>query len=249
MLVRWPPIRAGPRPSPDSRVRAVDTTDALQTAPFGDPTRLARREAHGDGRVKLRLALVALALLAVVSVVIARSTAGDRVVDDIARSAAAPSKLSPAGPLAPAVAADAWLNSAPLSPADLGGKVVLYDFWTFACINCLHTLPHVEAWYRRYAGDGLVVVGIHTPEFSFEADPANVAAFVSDHELTFPVVLDPQHTVWRTFGNHYWPAFYLYDRAGHRRYEHIGEGGYTATEDAIRQLLGVDPSSSRVDAG
>lgn len=186
-----------------------------------------------------RLALVAVIVAATVAVAVARITPAQRVTDLAAHGP----ELAPGGPPAAAVSVDAWLNSAPLTAADLRGKVVLYDFWTFACVNCQHTLPHVEAWYRRYAADGLVVVAIHTPEFSFEADPANVADFVAANGLTFPIALDPQRAVWRSFGNHYWPAFYLHDRAGRRRYEHIGEGGYAATEDAIRALLGVDPSS------
>ena len=128
---------------------------------------------------------------------------------------------------------------------------MLYDFWTYSCINCVHTLPHVKAWYARYAADGLVVLSIHTPEFEFEADPANVAKFVADNDIEYPVALDPHRDTWRAWDNHYWPAFYLYDRAGARRYVHFGEGRYDETEDELRSLLGVDPSSprARVDLG
>jgi len=145
----------------------------------------------------------------------------------------------------PPVDATGWLNTAPLTAEDLRGKVVLYDFWTYACINCQHTLPYVKAWYARYKDDGLVVLSVHSPELEFEADPANVAAFVADHGIKYPVALDPHHTVWRAFGNHYWPAFYVDDRSGERRYEHFGEGRYDETEDVLRELLGVDPSSPR----
>jgi thiol-disulfide isomerase/thioredoxin len=156
----------------------------------------------------------------------------------------APVRL-PVGEPAPAVAADGWLNSATLGPAQLRGKVVLYDFWTFGCINCQHTLPYLKAWYRRYATDGLIVLGVHTPEFGYEADPAHVRDYLIREQIRYPVALDPRMTVWNAFGNAYWPAFYLHDRQGHRRWMHIGEGDYGRTEDAIRALLGVDPASPR----
>ena len=149
---------------------------------------------------------------------------------------------TPAPSLEPA---SGWLNSDPLPPAALAGKVVLYDFWTFECINCQHTFSHVEAWHERYAKDGLVVVGVHTPEFDEEAVAVNVEKAVRSDGLTYPVALDPNRTIWSSFANHYWPAFYLYDRAGLYRYQHFGEGSYTETEDAIRALLGVDPASPR----
>jgi thiol-disulfide isomerase/thioredoxin len=150
---------------------------------------------------------------------------------------------------APAVTegATGWLNTGPLDPTALAGKVVLYDFWTFGCVNCQHTTPAVKAWHARYAADGLVVLSIHTPEFSNEADPANVAAAVADAGITYPVALDADRRVWRAFDNHYWPAFLLYDRTGAQRYTHIGEGAYRETEDAIRQLLGVDADAPRAD--
>lgn len=152
---------------------------------------------------------------------------------------------------APDVTAGAtgWLNSAPLPPPALAGKVVLYDFWTFGCVNCQHTLPAVKAWHARYAADGLVVLSIHTPEFASEAVPANVAAAVRDQGITYPVALDADRSVWRAFENHYWPAFFLYDRDGRPRYSHVGEGAYATTEDALRALLGVDPTSPRAAIG
>jgi thiol-disulfide isomerase/thioredoxin len=140
-----------------------------------------------------------------------------------------------------------WLNTAPLTDAALRGHVVLYDFWTFACVNCKHTLPHVKAWQERYASDGLVILSIHTPEFDFEAVPENVADYVTENAITYPVALDPSRAVWRTWDNHYWPAFYLYDTEGRLRLRHFGEGSYDSTEDAIRLLLSVDPSSPRAD--
>ncbi|MEO8696820.1 MAG: redoxin domain-containing protein [Acidimicrobiales bacterium] len=146
---------------------------------------------------------------------------------------------------APTVTASGWLNTEPLDARGLEGKVVLYDFWTFGCINCVHTLPHVKAWDQRYRDDGLVVLSIHTPEFSYEADPGNVRRFVADNEIRYPVALDPESVTWRAFANRYWPAFYLHDRGGRRRYQHFGEGAYEQTETIIRALLGVDPSSPR----
>ena len=196
---------------------------------------------------------VVLVALCVGAVVIARRTspgqvgAAAGVTQGAAVTARVPSELPvlssvPAPSLEPATG---WLNSAPLPPAALAGKVVLYDFWTFECINCQHTFSHVEAWHERYAKDGLVVVGVHTPEFDEEAVPANVERAVRSDGLTYPIALDPQHVIWQSFGNHYWPAFYLYDRDGASRYQHFGEGAYDETEDAIRALLGVDPGSPR----
>jgi len=122
---------------------------------------------------------------------------------------------------------------------------VLYDFWTFACVNCQHTFPWVEAWHERYAADGLVIASVHTPEFDYEGKPDNVAEAVRKNGLTYPIALDPDRKIWRSFENHWWPAFYLYDRDGRYRFQHLGEGSYKDTEDAIRALLGVAPSSPR----
>lgn len=141
-----------------------------------------------------------------------------------------------------------WLNTAGVTDASLRGKVVLYDFWTFACINCQHTLSPVKAWQQRYSKDGLTIISIHTPEFDFEAVPDNVADYVTENGITYPVALDPERHVWHTWDNHYWPAFYLYDSEGRLRVRHFGEGAYDSTEDAIRVLLGVDPASTRADA-
>jgi thiol-disulfide isomerase/thioredoxin len=137
-----------------------------------------------------------------------------------------------------------WLNG---EPATLEDRVVVYDFWTYSCVNCLRTLPHLRAWYERYRDDGLVIVGVHSPEFEFERDEGNVADAVEELDVTWPVALDPDMEVWDAFGNRYWPAKYVVDRAGRLRYHHIGEGAYEETEDVLRSLLGVDPSSPRAD--
>ncbi|GAB3784118.1 cytochrome c biogenesis protein DipZ [Dyella agri] len=133
--------------------------------------------------------------------------------------------------------ATGWLNSAPLTPASLRGKVVLVDFWTYSCINCLRSLPYVEAWYDKYKDHGLVVIGVHSPEFAFEKDPANVAAAVKRLGVTYPVALDSDYAVWQGFNNEYWPADYFIDAQGQIRHHYFGEGGYAEGEDAIRQLL------------
>jgi cytochrome c biogenesis protein CcdA/thiol-disulfide isomerase/thioredoxin len=133
-----------------------------------------------------------------------------------------------------------WFNTPgdkPLSIPSLRGKVVLLDFWTYTCINCLRTLPYVEAWYRKYQHDGLVIVGVHTPEFPFEKDAGNVDKAIASNHLTYPVVQDNDYGTWNAYGNQYWPAKYLIDAQGHVRYVHFGEGEYGTTEKAIRSLL------------
>lgn len=203
---------------------------------------------------------LALALLIAVagggSVVVAQRSGADAVSTltgtDGARpapgAASDPADLArtlPVGGPAPAVRAQGWLNTAPLTPADLRGRVVLYEFWTFGCVNCRNVQPYVKAWHARYAADGLVVVAVHTPEFGYEADPDAVRAYVEENGLRYPVALDPDGNVWRDFGNRYWPQFYLHDRDGRRRVVKIGEGGYDTTEDAIRALLGTGADAPR----
>jgi cytochrome c biogenesis protein CcdA/thiol-disulfide isomerase/thioredoxin len=144
----------------------------------------------------------------------------------------------PVGQPAPDFAGiDHWLNSKPLTMASLKGKVVLVDFWTYSCINCIRTLPYVEGWYQKYAADGLVVVGVHTPEFAFEHDTANVQAGISRFGITYPVAQDNEYTTWTAYSNSYWPADYLIDASGHVRATHDGEGDYNTTEAEIRSLL------------
>ncbi len=133
--------------------------------------------------------------------------------------------------------ASAWLNSPPLSAADLHGKVVLVDFWTYSCINCLRTLPFVKSWYEKYKDHGLVVIGVHAPEFAFEKDIGNVRHAVSDLGVGYPVVLDNDFTIWKAFNNQFWPAHYFVDAQGRIRSHHFGEGDYEASEQLIRELL------------
>jgi thiol-disulfide isomerase/thioredoxin len=130
-----------------------------------------------------------------------------------------------------------WLNSEPLTADDLHGKVVLADFWTYTCINWLRTLAWVREWHERYRDQGLVVVGVHTPEFWFEHDPDNVRRAAQEMRVEYPVALDPDYGVWNDFGNRYWPAVYLADAEGRIRYHHFGEGDYDEGERAIQMLL------------
>jgi cytochrome c biogenesis protein CcdA/thiol-disulfide isomerase/thioredoxin len=146
-------------------------------------------------------------------------------------------KLPVEGPLPSLDGAVLWLNSPPLSREQLKGKVVLVDFWTYSCINCIRSIPYVRAWAERYKDKGLVVIGVHAPEFAFERDPANVRKAVADLGIRYPVALDNNLAIWRAFNNRYWPAHYLADAEGRIRYHHFGEGRTDETEAAIRSLL------------
>ena len=130
-----------------------------------------------------------------------------------------------------------WINGAPLDPRQLKGKVVVIDFWTYSCINCIRSLPYVRAWDERYRRDGLVVIGVHAPEFAFERSPANVRKAVADLGIRYPVALDNNYAVWNALKNNYWPAHYFFDAQGRQRYHHFGEGDYEGSEMVIRQLL------------
>jgi thiol-disulfide isomerase/thioredoxin len=156
----------------------------------------------------------------------------------------------PAGSaLAALDAAPVWLNSEPLTAAGLRGRVVLLDIWTYSCVNWLRTLPYVRAWAERYEGRGLVVVGVHAPEFGFEHDLGNVRRAVAALGVRYPVVIDNDFAVWRSLDNSYWPAAYLVDGDGRIRFHHFGEGAYETIERAIQGLLGVEEDTVRIDAG
>ena len=131
----------------------------------------------------------------------------------------------------------AWINSTPLTPESLRGKVVMVDFWTFLCYNCLNALPHVEALEKKYRDRGLVVVGVHTPEFPTERDEANVRDAVKRLGVVYPVVMDNNYAIWRAFGNQYWPAAFFIDKTGTIRYHHFGEGAYDVQDRIVAQLL------------
>jgi len=141
-----------------------------------------------------------------------------------------------------------WLNSPPLTPEGLKGKVVLVDFWTYSCINCLRTIPFVRAWAEKYKDQGLVVIGVHAPEFAFEKSINNVRKAVSDLMIDYPVAIDNNYAIWRAFNNEYWPAHYFVDADGQIRHHHFGEGEYAESERVIRQLL-VEAGKTNVSAG
>ncbi len=130
-----------------------------------------------------------------------------------------------------------WLNSKPLTGDDLKGKVVLVDFWTYTCINCLRTFPHLKSWYEKYKIYGLEIIGVHSPEFDFEKNPENVKKAIQNHGLPYPIALDNKMATWTLFNNQYWPAHYLFDADGKLRDTHFGEGNYEKTEAMIRRLL------------
>ncbi|WP_042302202.1 thioredoxin family protein [Paraburkholderia kururiensis] len=132
---------------------------------------------------------------------------------------------------------DKWLNSPPLTLQQLRGKVVLVDFWTYTCINCIHTLPYVKQWNEKYRNQGLAVIGVHTPEYPFERDTGNVKTAIARFGISYPVAQDNEYATWNAWGNQYWPAFYLLDRKGRIVYSHFGEGNYAQTEAAIQHAL------------
>ncbi len=146
-----------------------------------------------------------------------------------------------------------WISSKPLALAALRGQVVLVDFWTYSCINCLRTIPYLNGWYDRYRGDGLVIIGVHSPEFSFEQDAARVGQAVRRLQIRYPVAVDSDKRTWRAYANQYWPHKYLIDRGGNIRHTQIGEGGYREMEQHIRELLAeegheLDPITAEVEA-
>lgn len=142
--------------------------------------------------------------------------------------------------------ATSWLNSEPLTPTGLLGRVVLVDFWTYTCVNWLRTLPYLQAWHAKYADAGLTIVGVHTPEFGFERDLGNVIAQSRNLGVEYPIAVDSEYGVWDEFANHYWPAIYISDAEGRLRYHHFGEGEYPRTEMVIQRLL-VDAGARDLD--
>ncbi len=153
------------------------------------------------------------------------------------QSGATAVQLADLGPAPELRGITSWINSDSLTMASLRGKVVLVHFWTFACINCLHVQPYVKTWAERYAADGLVVIGVHTPELSFERELDNVRNAVAADGVRFPVAFDPDFATWRAYDNHAWPAFYFVDRTGRIRHVHVGEGDYEGSEAVIQTLL------------
>jgi cytochrome c biogenesis protein CcdA/thiol-disulfide isomerase/thioredoxin len=172
-----------------------------------------------------------------------------KLLDHFSDSASSPERnlagslLAEEGLAPPLVGAVAWLNSAPIKIESLRGKVVLIDFWTYSCINCLRTLPYLKAWHEKYRSQGLVIIGVHSPEFAFEKSLANVAKAVSDLQIRYPVAVDSDQVIWRAFRNRYWPAHYFVDHRGQIRAHHFGEGEYEESEAIIQQLLAEAPQS------
>jgi len=142
----------------------------------------------------------------------------------------------------PRIVSNNWFNSEALTPEALQGKIVLADFWTYSCINCLRTLPHLREWWSRYRDKEFVMIGIHAPEFEFEKDPVNVARALEESGVDWPVALDNDYVNWHNFANHYWPAKYMSDREGRIVYEHFGEGAYDKTERKIQELISENPA-------
>jgi thiol-disulfide isomerase/thioredoxin len=138
-----------------------------------------------------------------------------------------------------------WINSGPLTMDELKGKVVLVDFWTYTCINCIRSAPYLKKWHERYSKKGLVIVGVHSPEFGFEGDVQNVRRAVKELGIGYPVAADSERATWNAFTNQYWPAKYLIDKEGFVQYVHFGEGGYAKIEGRIQELLGIDEKLGR----
>ena len=147
-------------------------------------------------------------------------------------------KVAQAGRTAPEITGITnWLNSSPLTLSELRGKVVMVDFWTHGCINCVRTLPHVTKLYEKYKSRGLVVIGVHTPEFAFEKSTANVAAAIKLHNITYPVAQDNNFATWRAYSNRYWPAQYIVDKSGKVVFQHFGEEQYELIDQTVARLL------------
>ena len=172
--------------------------------------------------------LKTLALATTVVTAIAASAASESAV-------AAPLQNGPAAPEFTGISN--WLNSSPLTLQQLRGKVVLVDFWTYTCINCINTLPYVKDWNQKYKDQGLTVIGVHTPEYPFERDTGNVKTAITRFGISYPVAQDNHYATWSAYNNQYWPAFYLIDKQGKVAYTHFGEGDYAQTEAAIQALL------------
>src|SRR5438132_1093432 len=163
--------------------------------------------------------------------------------------AAANAAVADEGPMPELGGAVAWLNSSPLSRESLRGKVVLVNFWTYSCINSLRELPYIKSWAAKYKDAGLVVIGVHAPEFGFEKERANVENAVRELKVTFPVPIDSNHRIWQAFGNEYWPADYFIDGKGRIRYHRFGEGEYERSEHIIQELLRENGATPGEDHG
>ncbi|GAC1505328.1 MAG: hypothetical protein NVS1B3_03410 [Candidatus Dormibacteraceae bacterium] len=190
-----------------------------------------------EKRIRTAAIVASLVLVAAVTIAIYPLLTAGRGLS-LTGSAPIQSPLKASGPVAPEfVGIVDWENSPPLKLASLRGKVVLVDFWTYSCINCQRTIPFVRQWWEKYKTSGLLIVGVHSPEFDFEKNIDNVRRAVKDYGVSWPVAVDSNMATWNAYSNHYWPAEYLIDRAGQIRHTHLGEGEYDVTESAIQALL------------
>ncbi|KWF08703.1 cytochrome c biogenesis protein DipZ [Burkholderia pseudomultivorans] len=214
--------RLGGHASGTQAAAAAPATGPATASPAGDDSHGAMMAATGDAAPSNGSAMAGGAMMRAA---------------DATSAMHAPAPLPAEGTLPSLDGAVQWLNSPPLTAAGLRGKVVLVDFWTYSCINCLRTLPYTNAWARKYARYGLVVIGVHAPEFAFERDLGNVKKAVHDLGIDYPVAIDNGYAIWRAFGNQYWPAHYFVDAQGRIRRHHFGEGEYAESERAIQSLL------------
>ncbi len=192
-----------------------------------------------EGFQRLTLISIALAIVLLTTPSVARATDTSALQNPLSTPYAAPEIADITG----------WINAeAPLTLAGLKGKVVLVDFWTYSCINCIRTFPYIQKWYTTYKDEGFVVIGVHTPEFVFETKRNNIERAAKKYKLTYPIAIDNNRSTWQAFANRYWPAHYLIDRAGNVVYTHFGEGSYDVTEHNIRTLLELEKTSG-LDAG
>ena len=190
----------------------------------------------GKPKAKINIYMVVFGTIAAIIVVAALST----IVFNKSLSGKTPNSmvnLTNYGPAPDIQGVSGWINSPPLSVSSLRGKVILVDFWTYSCINCIRTIPQLNAWQREYGSNGLVIIGVHTPEFQFEHNYSNVYAAVQRFGIKYAVALDNNYSTWDAYGNQYWPADYVIDKNGDVRYVNFGEGNYNTTERVIRELL------------
>jgi thiol-disulfide isomerase/thioredoxin len=186
-----------------------------------------------------RLKTITIVALFAVAVASSAAAIASLVASPTASATASPVRTGHTAPEFTGI--DKWLNSDPLTLQQLRGKVVLVDFWTYTCINCIDVLPYVKSWNQKYKDQGLVVVGVHTPEYPFERDTDNVQTAIKRLGITFPVAQDNRYATWNAYDNRYWPAFYLVDKQGRVVYTHFGEGDYQQTEAKIKSLLAENP--------
>ena len=185
-----------------------------------------------------RMLLAALGAAALVGLALATGGMIGVSVPARASDTGAAAKLADAHRRAPEITGIThWLNSGPVSLASLRGKVVLVNFWTYGCINCVHTLPHVVKLYEKYKDQGFVVIGVHAPEFAYEKSTESVAAAIKRHGIHYPVAQDNNFATWNAYGNQYWPAQYVVDQQGRIVYQHAGEGAYDTIDNTVRRLL------------